>query len=98
MSDTVRIVAIFQAKPGMEAEFTAGAIACIAPTRQEPGCSEYRLNRDRDDASRLIFTETWANAAAFDAHMATPHLKTFLGVVERAAMEGFVIRRLEEIG
>lgn len=97
MSEQIRVVAIIEAKPGQEAALEVAALACIAPTREETGCIEYRLHRDSEDASRFVFIETWKSPAALDTHLGTPHLKAFLEVVQRTAKGDVVIHRLQEL-
>ncbi len=97
MSEQIRLVVFFDAKAGEEAALEAATRACIPPTRQEAGCLEYTLHRDRSDASRLVLIETWKSQAALDAHMETPHLKQMFAVLERVTRSGAIIHRLEEL-
>ena len=54
----------------------------MEPTRAEAGCLSYVATRDLKTAGRYVFVEEWESQAALDAHMRTPHLRTFGGVVK----------------
>lgn len=97
MSEQIRIVAFIEARPGEAAALEAAAHVCVAATRQEAGCVEYTLQRDRSRPECLVFVETWKDQAALDAHMATPHFKAFMGAVERAGNGTVAIHRLEPL-
>lgn len=44
----------------------------------EPGCLQFDVFVDRDAApARVMFYEVYADRAAFDAHLETPHLAAF---------------------
>ncbi|MFS0828860.1 putative quinol monooxygenase [Pseudomonas phoenicis] len=69
--------------------------AYVEPSRREPGCIEYHMLRDLEDPSLFIFFEVWASEHDFNAHMALPHMRTF--VEQRAEyLEGeFDVQRIE---
>ena len=46
----------------------------VDPTRGEPGCLNYELFQDDDDPLEFVTIEHWADQAAADAHLATPHV------------------------
>ncbi|MFV3403828.1 MULTISPECIES: putative quinol monooxygenase [Pseudomonas] len=49
----------------------------VEPSRQEPGCIEYHMLRDRQDPSLFVFFEVWADQAALEVHSALPHMQAF---------------------
>ena len=51
--------------------------AYVEPSRQEPGCIEYHMLRDREDPSLFVFFEVWASKADLDVHSALPHMVAF---------------------
>ena len=80
MSDTIHLVATLVARTGREAELQSALTAILAPVRREPGCLRYDLHRDRDDETRFVVLETWADASALEAHgRAAP----FVGLASR---------------
>lgn len=75
------VSAVFQAKPGREAELESALRAMIAPVGKEDGAVEYAVHRAVDDAGRFFFYEKYRDQAAVDLHMATPYLKDLLDQV-----------------
>lgn len=53
----------------------------IAPTRQEPGCLEYRLHQDNTNPTVFVFYENWQDMDSFEQHMVTPHFKSYAAAV-----------------
>ena len=78
MTDTPIILNVhFQAAPGHEQEFGKQLRALVAPSHAEPGCLTYELHFDPENPAKFMFYEKFANQAALDSHMATPHLQQF---------------------
>ena len=75
------VSAVFQAKPGCEAELESALRAMIAPVGKESGAIEYAVHRAQDDGGRFFFYEKYRDQAAVDLHMATPYLKALLAKV-----------------
>jgi len=77
----IAVSAIFQAKPGREAELESALRAMIAPVGKESGALEYAVHRANDDAGRFFFYEKYQDQTAVDLHMASPYLKALLDKV-----------------
>ena len=75
------VSAVFQAKPGCEAELESALRAMIEPVSKESGALEYAVHRAQDDAGRFFFYEKYRDQAAVDLHMASPYLKALLDKV-----------------
>jgi quinol monooxygenase YgiN len=45
--------------------------------RDEPGCRRFDVLASRKEADRILLYEVYADRAAFDAHMRTPHFAVF---------------------
>lgn len=75
------VSAVFQAKPGAEAELESALRAMIEPVSKESGALEYAVHRAQDDAGRFFFYEKYRDQAAVDLHMASPYLKALLDKV-----------------
>ena len=97
MTQHVGVVALIEVEPGQEAVLEEAAQACITLTRQEAGCLDYALHRDRAEASRFVFVENWETEAALDAHMQTAHLREFLAVAGQVAKRQPIVHRLRRI-
>ena len=53
----------------VSAELIAGAKACIAETRKEPGNIAYDMHESVSDPTRMVFVEQWENAEALSSTM-----------------------------
>jgi quinol monooxygenase YgiN len=72
------IVAEFEVKPEAIDAFLKAAIAdASASVANEPGCRQFDVTRANEQPNRILLYEVYDSAAAFDAHLQTPHLKTF---------------------
>ena len=78
----VRVVAKLTARPERAEELASVLLALVGPTRKEKGCMTYELLRNKADSSDFVFVEEWADDAALDAHLATPHLHEALAKAE----------------
>lgn len=81
---SIHIVARFVARPDSIEALRPILLGMLEPTRQEAGCIRYELINNTADPAEFLFIEEWANQAAIDAHMETPHLKGL--VVNTAAL------------
>lgn len=59
----------------------------IPLTRNEPGCLQYELHRDRADPSHFLFYERWESPAHLQVHMKSDHVKAYLQAAEGAVRE-----------
>ena len=73
----IYVVATLTVKPEARAELIAGAKACIAETRKEPGNIAYDMHESVSDPTRMVFVEQWENAEALVPHRGTEHMKVF---------------------
>lgn len=71
------ILAICKAESGREAELRAAQEELVAATRKEPGCLRYELQQSLDDPRVLIFVESWASEALWNAHMQGDAIRRF---------------------
>ena len=61
-------------RPGQRAEFLAGMAAnAEASVRDEPGCLRFDVSAAAADPNRFFLYELYTDAAAFEAHKASPH-------------------------
>ncbi len=68
------VIATVKAKAGKEQELAALLKGFLAPTRRESGCIQYDLHMDQIDPGSFAFYERWADDAALNAHLRTPHM------------------------
>ena len=78
-----------QVRPGAREEFLTGIAAnAAASVRDEPGCLRFDVCSVADDEHRFLFYEHYVDAAAFDAHRASPHFAEWRVVAERTVVPG----------
>lgn len=75
---TVKVVARITAQPDKVEELQALLHGLLDPTRKEPGCIRYQLLQNKADPTDFTFVEEWADDAALDAHLLTPHVQNAL--------------------
>ncbi len=96
--DLLTVIASMKAAPGREAELKAELEALIEPTSKEDGYVNYDLHQGVEDPSVFFFYENWESGEKLDAHLATPHLVRFAGLVGDLIDEnGLTITRLRRI-
>lgn len=73
------ILVEFELHPGKEPEFRRLVLEnAAASLRDEPGCSLFDvLTPEGGPGDRIVLYEIYDDAAAFDAHLATPHFAEF---------------------
>ncbi|MDG4551584.1 MAG: putative quinol monooxygenase [Candidatus Contendobacter sp.] len=84
MTATLHVVARISARPDTVAQTQTLLQNLLEPTRREPGCLRYTLLRNHADPTDFTFVEEWADQAALDAHLASPHIQAAL--VEAASL------------
>jgi len=83
---TITVVAMFQAKPGKEADLKQVLIGLVAPTRQEAGCLNYDLHASPETPGKFLFHENWTSRALLDAHLKSAHIAALLPRVGELCM------------
>jgi len=67
------VAAFWRAKDGEDGAVEQALQALSVASRQEPGCLGYQAHRAVDDPRLFLIYEQYVDAAAFDAHVASPH-------------------------
>lgn len=83
MTPTLHVVARITARPDTVAKVQTLLRGLLEPTRREPGCLRYTLLCNHADPTDFTFVEEWADQAALDAHLASPHVQAALAEVPR---------------
>ena len=78
MNPTLHVVAHIAARPDTVTEAQTLLQGLLEPTRREPGCLRYTLLHNPADPTDFTFVEEWADQAALDAHLASPHVQAAL--------------------
>lgn len=72
------VLAEFQVKPGcLDAFLRLAREDASHSLRDEPGCRRFDVTLLHAVENRVLFYEIYDDRAAFDAHLATPHLARF---------------------
>lgn len=90
------IVAHVHAKPGKEDLVYQELEKLVETTREEPGCIQYDLHRDRDSAGHFLFFENWESRDLWQTHMQAPHLAAYMAATE-GAVEQFLLFEMEKM-
>ncbi|MDP4026302.1 putative quinol monooxygenase [Methylobacterium sp. NEAU 140] len=72
------VIAEFQVRPGaLDAFLVLAHDDARASVADEPGCRAFDVAVEESDPLAVVFYEVYDDRAAFDAHLATPHLARF---------------------
>jgi len=91
----VTVVAKLVAKDNAVEFVKSELLKMIEPTRQEPGCLEYRLHQDNADPRVFVFYENWQDMACLERHLATPHYTGYAAAVADSIQEKSVHKMTE---
>jgi quinol monooxygenase YgiN len=73
----------FVIAPGCEADFMpVMATQARNSLANEPACRQFDICVDAGDPSKILLYEVYDDRAAFDAHLASDHFKTFAAISE----------------
>ena len=91
------IIAEFEVKPDKLEQFLELARTDASQSvANEPGCRQFDVTLDREQPNRVVLYEVYEDAAAFDAHLETPHLAAFRAGIENLSVSRHV-RRLTRV-
>lgn len=85
MTQTVKNIGIFVARPGKRDELVTLLSGLIGPSRSEPGNVRYDLWQDPTNPDQLVLDELYADDDALAAHRETPHFRGYLATVNDLA-------------
>lgn len=72
------VIAEFQIRQGcMTAFLEAARKDASESVSKEPGCRQFEIVLPESAGDNVLFYEVYDDRAAFDAHLATPHLAAF---------------------
>ena len=93
----ITVIAIFQARPGKQAELKSALTALVTPTRKESGCLNYDLHVLPEEPTKFLFHENWSTKAQLDAHLQSAHLKALLPRLDELCVAPPEIKLWEQI-
>jgi autoinducer 2-degrading protein len=74
----ITVIACYRTQPGKGDDVAAILAVHTTPTRQEPGCITFVVNRSAEDPDRFVLYEQYADEDAFQAHRQTSHFRTYI--------------------
>lgn len=80
-----KITAVLTARPGKAAELQALLVGMAPHCRAEPGNLRWDVWSDQAQAERYVIDELYVDAAAVEAHRATPHYQNYLAKIPELA-------------
>lgn len=86
-----------RAKPTRRDALQDALTALVEPSRAEDGCFDYTLFELLDEPGTFYVRETWADQAALDFHMATPHFQAFAARFAELLAEPISLIPLREV-
>lgn len=93
----VRIIARISANSESMSELRQILMALVPPSRAEPGCIGYELFQDDDSRLDFVTIETWADSAAADAHLASPHVAAAIARASPLLAQAPLIHRYTQL-
>ncbi|WP_291991775.1 putative quinol monooxygenase [Candidatus Accumulibacter sp. ACC003] len=93
----IRIMARLTARAGSEAALRLVLQELCGPSRGEAGCLSYELFHNQDDAREFVTLERWADQAAADAHLATPHVARAIAQAGELLAQQPLIHRFRQV-
>jgi quinol monooxygenase YgiN len=82
------MIAVLDAKPGLAGAFRERIVELVRDVRREPGCATFTAYEARDTPGRFYLYEVYTDAAAFDAHLKTDHVRAFISAIPALSTGG----------
>jgi len=79
--------------PAKRDALETGFAAMQAETLKEAGCHGYEIYNSRTDAGTVLIFEKWESEEALGAHMTSPHMAAFGGVMGSIGITGVDIKK-----
>lgn len=86
----VTVLALVNAKEGMEEDVRQVLMALVPPTRSEEGCVNYDVHQSAEHKSVFMFYENWDSMENLERHGGSAHLAAF-----RERIGGLLARPIE---
>ena len=82
------MIAVLDAKPGLVDAFRTAIVELVRQVREEPGCLTFTAYEARDTPGRFYLYEVYTDAAAFDTHLKTDHVRAFISAIPALSTGG----------
>ncbi|WP_374951297.1 putative quinol monooxygenase [Mucilaginibacter sp.] len=77
---SVSLLACLHCKKDAETAFDVELKKLVEASKQEEGCLAYELYQYKDEPTRYVIEEEWADEDVLARHMETPHYKYFVHI------------------
>jgi quinol monooxygenase YgiN len=82
------MIAVLDARAGLADAFRERIVELVRQVRREPGCITFAAYEARDAPGRFYLYEIYSNAAAFDTHLKTDHVRAFISAIPALSTGG----------
>lgn len=79
----IRLNCFFQAQEGKYGEALSAAIALTAASQKDEGNVAYDVFESATRPDIFMICETWKDGRSLQNHMAAPHFKEYVGILEQ---------------
>ena len=93
----IRLVATLTARPGQESALTIALQSIVPEVLRERGCLEYAMHVDRNNPSRIVMLERWADQDALDGHEAGAPFQSLSAQFDRLLAQPVELTFLQRI-
>jgi len=90
-SQSCSVLIQFEAIAGKEGALEQSLLALIEPTVKEAGCIYYHFHKSQNDPAKFMFYETWNSEEAFNNHLASKHVQSWLAIKDDLLAKPFDI-------
>ena len=77
---SISLLASLHCKKDAEAAFDTELKKLVTASVKENGCLAYELYQYKDESTKYVIEEEWADEDALAVHMETPHYKYFVHI------------------
>ncbi|WP_432561763.1 putative quinol monooxygenase [Kineococcus sp. SYSU DK003] len=88
------LVAVLRARPGRAGQVLTRLHELASVSLAGPGCLQYRLHREEDDASTFALYEEWQDEAAWRRHDSEAQVVELLAALAPDLAEPIAVQRL----
>ncbi|WP_130835802.1 putative quinol monooxygenase [[Erwinia] mediterraneensis] len=85
MNSTITVVAYINANAGHEKDVEQALKTAVQQVQSEPGCEQYVLHKNLDDAGQFVMIERWHSSEMLDQHNQAEPLQQLLRALEGKA-------------
>lgn len=93
----IYLTAIIKSKPEFNAQVLSVLQNMVAHSRNETGCIQYDLHKDKTDENTFVFYEIWENENILALHNEKPYIKAFIDIVSTQLQQPPLIIKMERI-